>query len=87
MADLRRHHISSAVVAVRPEHAGSVAKMLATLEGTEIYAREGGRIVVVMEGASSGELGDRLNAIGALEGVIAANMVFEHIEEPEVGQT
>ena len=42
---------------------------------------ENGRIVVVIEGSSGGELGDLLTAIGNLDGVIAANMVFEHIEE------
>jgi periplasmic nitrate reductase NapD len=40
-----------------------------------------------MEGGSTGELGERLTAIGRLDGVIAANMVFEHIEELEVEES
>ena len=35
----------------------------------------------MIEGSSGGELGDLLTAIGNLDGVIAANMVFEHVEE------
>ncbi|MGO4839852.1 chaperone NapD [Rhizobiaceae sp. 2RAB30] len=43
-------------------------------------------MVVVMEGGSAGELGAQLTALGALDGVVAANMVFEHIEEMEGSQ-
>ena len=57
--------------------------MIAALDGTEIRAREGGRLVIVMEGSTAGELGGRLAEIAGFPGVIAANMVFEHIEEGE----
>ena len=33
-----------------------------------------------MEGSSADELGGRLTAIAAIDGVIAANMVFEQVE-------
>lgn len=79
----RFHHISSAVVMCRPEQAETVSAALAIMEGVEIHGRQAGRIVVVLEGASAGELGGRLTEIAAIEGVIAANMVFEHIEELE----
>jgi nitrate reductase NapD len=80
----RFHHISSAVVSVWPGSAPAVMKAIAAMDRTEIPAHEGGRIVVVMEGGSAGELGDRLTAIACLDGVISANLVFEHIEELEV---
>ena len=38
---------------------------------------------VTIEGYSTGELGDRLTEIGLMDGVLAANMVFEHAEEEE----
>nr|WP_244618822.1 chaperone NapD [Rhizobium sp. 18065] len=57
-----------------------VADMIATIEGVEIHAAEAGKIVVVIEGCSSGALGERLAEISALDGVLAANMVFEHME-------
>jgi nitrate reductase NapD len=79
----RFHHISSAVVMARPERAEAVSAAIAAMDGVEIHAREAGRIVVVIEGASAGELGDRLTEIASVEGVVAANMVFEHIEELE----
>jgi len=58
-----------------------VGDAIARFEGCEVVAAENTRIVVVMEGSSVGELGGLLAAIGDLDGVIAANMVFEHIEE------
>jgi nitrate reductase NapD len=77
----RYHHISSAVVTVIPGRLGNVAEAIARMGSVEIRASENSRIVVVLEGASSGELGELLTAIGNLDGVIAANLVFEHVEE------
>src|SRR6187401_980792 len=77
----RYHHISSVVVMVVPSRVAEIVQAITRLEDTEICAQENGRIVVVMEAASVGELGSRLTAIGNLDGVIAANMVFEHVEE------
>lgn len=73
--------ISSAVVLVAPNHLKPVADAVARLAGCEVVAAENARLVVVMEGSSAGELGSLLAAIGDLDGVLAANMVFEHMEE------
>ncbi len=78
-----RWHISSAVVAIKPGHEAAVREALAGLGGVEIHAAEGARIIVTIEGRSSGELGDRLTTIALMDGVIAANMVFEHSEEEQ----
>lgn len=77
----RYHHISSAVVAVLPGRIPEVTEAIARMNGPEVRASENGRIIIVLEGSSSGELGDLLTAIGNLDGVIAANMVFEHVED------
>lgn len=74
------HCISSAVVAVLPDRVAAVARQIAQMRGVEICACENGRIVIVLEASSSGELSARLAAIGNLDGVVAANMVFEHAE-------
>ncbi len=76
-------HISSAVVLAQPEHVHTVIEAIASLAETEVHAHEGGRIAVVMEGRSVRDLGDRLAAIALLPGVLAANMVFEHVEQLE----
>jgi nitrate reductase NapD len=87
VAERRVHHVSSAVVSVRPESEGAVLAAIGLLENTEVAAAENGRIVVVMEGASTRELGDRLTTIAVMDGVLAANMVFEHAEELEATES
>ncbi|CAD7048202.1 glutamate synthase [Pseudorhizobium endolithicum] len=79
----QRYHVSSAVVVARPEEAESVAASLAAMEGVEVFTIQDGKIVVVIEGKTSGELGATLSAISGLSGVFAANMVFEHSEYEE----
>ena len=79
----RRYHISSAVIAVLPGHEAEILAALPTLAGVEVHAVENARIVVTIEGYSTGELGDQLTTISAMPGVIAANMVFEHSEAEE----
>lgn len=83
MAEARLHVISSAVVTVKPGRQSAVAEALARLPQTEVRAAEGGKIVVLLEGASRGEVGGRLTEIALLEGVITANMVFEHVEDED----
>ena len=39
-------------------------------------------IVIVLEGPDSGALGARLAEISGWDGVLSANMVYEHIDEP-----
>jgi nitrate reductase NapD len=78
-----RWHVSSAVVAVKPGSEEAVLSSLAALTGVEVHAAERARIVITIEGHSTGELGDRLTGIALMDGVIAANMVFEHSEQEE----
>jgi nitrate reductase NapD len=70
-------HVSSAVVSFRPERAAAVMRTIEAMDGIEIRGRSESRMVVVMEGRTPGELGDRLVEIGGIDGVVAANMVFE----------
>lgn len=76
----RQYHVSSAVVVALPAMADSVLAALARMENVEVYGHEGGKIVVVIEGTTTGMLGEALSTISTLEGVVAANMVFEHVE-------
>ncbi|MBB4279223.1 chaperone NapD [Rhizobium mongolense] len=74
------YHISSAVIATMPARTEGVLAALAGMENVEIHGHAGGKIVVVIEGTSTGVLGECLSRISLLDGVIAANMVFEHVE-------
>ncbi|ABL72781.1 MULTISPECIES: chaperone NapD [Paracoccus] len=78
-AESRFLHISSAIVTARPDRAAELARHFATLPGTEVHAVQGAKIVLVLEGASVGEIGGRMAEISVMEGVFSANLVFEQI--------
>lgn len=80
MSEARRHHISSAVIAAMPDRLDGVLAALADFDNVEVHAADKGKIVIVIEGPNTGVLGDTLMRISVLDGVIAANMVFEHVE-------
>lgn len=78
-----RYHVSSAVVAVVPHMRDAVLATLLTLDNVEVHGEGNGKIVIVIDGTSTGMLGDTLTYIATLDGVIAANMVFEHVDTEE----
>nr|WP_298093962.1 chaperone NapD [uncultured Shinella sp.] len=80
MPERRQHHISSAVIATKPGGIDGVLAALAGFGNVEVHGADKGKIVIVIEGPSTGVLGDTLMRISLLDGVIAANMVFEHVE-------
>jgi len=77
----RYHHISSAVVSALPAHLDAVLAEIGRMPDTEVHRVENGKIVIVLEGESTGVIGNRLAAIGLIDGVLSANMVFEQIED------
>ncbi len=78
------YHISSAVVFTMPAHTQSVLAALTDMENVEVHGHGAGKIVVVIEGPNTGFLGQRLTTISLLDGVVAATMVFEHVEVEEM---
>ena len=73
-------HVSSAVVAVRPERLQDVLRQIECMPDTEVPVWQHSRIVVVFEAVNSGDVAARLARIAEMDGVVAANMVFEHAE-------
>ncbi|MFP1633468.1 chaperone NapD [Zhengella sp. ZM62] len=83
MPDAPRYHVSSAIVSTKPGSQHAVLARLRGLQGIDVHAADGTRIIITIEGNSTGELGDRLTSIAVMEGVVAASMVFEHSEKEE----
>lgn len=83
MPEAGKYHVSSAVVIVKPGCVDGVLAALSGLSNVEVHGQGKGKIVIVIEGPSTGVLGDTLMRISLLAGVIAANMVFEHVETEE----
>ncbi len=78
-----RWHVSSAVVTIAEGASHEVHRRVEALDGVEVHGGDDTRLIVTIEGTSTGQLGDKLTEINLMEGVLAANMVFEHAEEPE----
>lgn len=76
-------HISSALVLAFPDRRADIAEQISRLPDTEVHGIENGKIIVVLEGANVGEIGERLTAISLMDGVLAANLVFEQLCETE----
>jgi nitrate reductase NapD len=76
-------HISSALVHVRPEATAQVARCIAALEGADVHFADAGKVIVTLEAATSAAIADRLAAIGALPGVLAATLVYHEVTSPE----
>ena len=69
--------IASILVQARPERLADVEAAIAALDGCEIHARDPrGKLVVVIEAATSGAIGSTLNTIALLPDVFSAALVF-----------
>ena len=81
-------HVSSAVVSARVEHCTAVAARLNAIPGVQVDRVASGKIVIIIEGTSSGELGARLAEIALMDRVLSANMVYESVDfgEPGIGR-
>ncbi|MBK1698902.1 chaperone NapD [Rhodovibrio salinarum] len=74
-ADDAQAHVSGIVVNAVEERAEAVAGWIDTLAGAEVAAREGGRLVVVLEAADEHALADMVNRISLYDHVYSAAIV------------
>ena len=82
MAEL---HIASCVARVRPEAMVSAIDRIEAVIGCAVSARDViGKVVVVLEGASTGALLDQMDQIRNIPGVLNVEMVYQHAEEESV---
>jgi len=74
--------IASILVQARPEQLNAVARAIETLPGAQIYNRDSrGKLVVVVEAADVGSIGETLNAMSSLPGVLNASLVFQGTDD------
>ena len=82
-------HISSIVVHVRPEAAAAAARSIESMPGAEIHQRlAGGKLIVTLETAGTGEIMQHIERINDLPGVVSTALVYHHWEpvaESEAG--
>ena len=77
-------HVSGIVVHAPAERAAAVAAAIDAREGAEVYAREGGKLIVVLEAADERALGDLFQTIQLMDGVYSCALVSHYRDEPEL---
>ena len=83
-------HIASCVAFVRP---GSVEAVVRAIEASGLaevprHDAQTGRLVILVESASSSRVLDAMDAIRALDGVLAVHLAYQHAEsESEMQET
>ena len=74
-------HIASCVAFARPETAESVERAILAAGLAEVPHRDGrGRLVVLVEAGSASRVLDVMDAIRALDGVLAVHLAYQHAE-------
>jgi len=79
-----RAHVSGIVVHCVADAADAVAGRIDALDGAEVAAREGGKLVVVLEAAEEHALADMVNRISLFDNVHAASLVSHYVDDPAV---
>lgn len=78
-------HIASCVTRVRPEALDAAIVRIEAVIGNTISARDPiGKVVIVIEGATTGALLDQMDDIRKIPGVLNVEMVYQHAEEESV---
>ncbi len=82
MADF---YIASCIARVLPQALDAAVAPIEAITGSPVSARDSsGKLVVVIEGASTGALLDQMERIRNLPGVLNIEMVYQHAEDESV---
>lgn len=74
-------HIASFVAYVRPDAAAAAARSIEATGLAEVARRdERGRLVVLVEAPTAARVLDTMDAIRALDGVLAVHLAYQHAE-------
>ena len=75
-------HIASCIARVRPERLAESIASIEALIGAPVSASDPeGKLVVVLEGGSTGALLDQMDRVRAIDGVLNIEMVYQHSED------
>jgi len=75
-------HIASCVAFARPDAVAGIARAIAATRLAEVPRQDAvrGRLVVLIEAPTSSQVLDVMDAIRALDGVLAVHLAYQHAE-------
>jgi nitrate reductase NapD len=78
--EVSEYHICGVLLLTRPELAPDLALVVRALEGVEVHANAGGRLVVTIEGSSYAHCADMMNHLATLQGVASSSLVYHQVD-------
>jgi nitrate reductase NapD len=79
---MNEYHVCGLLLMARPENARRVEQLLHAMDGVEVHASEGGRMVVTVEGRAYQECADIMNQLATLDGVASSSLVYHQLDNP-----
>jgi len=76
-------NICGCLVEALPDKAARVAAEISAIEGAEVHAREGGRIVVTAEDTASRRASELIMQMHQVPGVLTVTLTCHYFESPE----
>ncbi|GJM10513.1 MAG: hypothetical protein DHS20C11_27890 [Lysobacteraceae bacterium] len=73
-------HIASLLLHVSPQQLQPVMTAIGAIDGLEISQQQDGRVIVLAEAESNGQLADQFAALQAMAGVLSLNLIYHHTE-------
>lgn len=77
---MSEYHVCGLLLMSRPESAAKVEQALQGMDGVQLHANEGGRMVVTIEGSEYRACADRINELATLNGVASSSLVYHQID-------
>ena len=77
---MNEYHVCGLLLMSRPEHALKVEQALQGMEGVQLHANDGGRIVVTIEGGEYRACADLMHELATLKGVASSSLVYHQID-------
>ncbi|MCB1801566.1 MAG: chaperone NapD [Gammaproteobacteria bacterium] len=78
---MSEYHVCGLLLMARPEHVPGIEKALHELDGVELHANDGGRMVVTVEGAAYDVCADIMNQLATMRGVASSSLVYHEIDK------
>ena len=74
------YHVCGLLLMSRPESAAKVEQALKGMDGVQLHANEGGRMVVTIEGSEYRACADLMTELATLKGVASSSLVYHQID-------
>ena len=81
---MSEYHVCGLLLMSRPEHSPIVRRAVEQMPGVELYANQGGRMVVTVEGDEYRQCADAITQLTTLDGVASSSLVYHQIDTQDL---